>query len=437
MELARACLKRIEALEPTVQAWAHLDVGVLMAQAQALDGLRQDRREATPLWGCTVGIKDVIDTAEFPTENGTPLHAGRRPQADAWVVQALKAAGALVVGKTVTTELATYHPGKTRNPHNPAHTPGGSSSGSAAAVACGMVDAAIGTQTNGSVIRPGAYCGVAAFKPSRHALSRHGVLVQSPTFDSLGLFAREVRELVRLFDALALRTGPPMRPLAPTVTHARRTLCTPDTPDIPPAATFAWWPTPFFDRTETQARAAWTRGLQALWADTRIRRCDAAELADAWLPAERIVALHRLIMEAEIGRSFAGEYGHGRTQLSASLQGQISRGLATGDQQRQEAQDELAQITASVDASWPEELDALILPASTGGAPPGLASTGDPIFCTVGTALDLPAVQVPGLRLPGGLPLGLQLLGRRGSDRHLLGAAQGVQATLAHMATPV
>ena len=416
--LAQACLQRIQALEPTVQAWAHLDVPVLMQQAQALDRFSADERAAAPLWAWTVGIKDIIDTADFPTENGTSLHAGRRPPVDAAIVQALKSAGALVVGKTVTTELATYHPGKTRNPHNPAHTPGGSSSGSAAAVACGMVDAAIGTQTNGSVIRPGAFCGVAAFKPSRHTLPRTGVLVQSPSFDTLGLFAREVQGLVRLFEALTVS-----RPTR--AGHAEAT------------ASIAWWPTPYWSRTEPTAQTSWSQALAAFRASGLLQPDGAATAhVDRWLPAERIVNLHRLIMEAEIGRSFCSEFERGALQLSTSLQGQITRGLATSDEERQEALDALAQLRAAVDAAWPTSLTAIALPASTGGAPRGLASTGDPIFCTVGTALDLPAVQVPGLKLPDGLPLGIQLLGRRGHDRALLHQAQQVERLLQNMRGP-
>jgi Asp-tRNA(Asn)/Glu-tRNA(Gln) amidotransferase A subunit family amidase len=356
-----------------------------------------------------VGIKDIIDTADFPTENGTVLHAGRQPQTDAWIVQALRKAGALVVGKTVTTELATYHPGKTRNPHNPAHTPGGSSSGSAAAVACGMVDAAIGTQTNGSVIRPGAFCGVAAFKPSRQTLPREGVLVQSPTFDTLGLFARDVSGLITLFEALAVQA----------VTAST----------TPEHSCLAWWPTPFWPRTDEAARTVWAQALETIRADAGHRLWDGPG-PQQWLPAERVVALHRLIMEADIGRSFRNDYERGGDQLSASLQGQITRGLATSDAQRQQALDELMAVRAAVDAAWPAGLDAVLMPASLGGAPLGLDSTGDPIFCTVATALDLPAVQVPGLKLPDGLPLGLQLLGRRGGDEPVLRVAQKLHRLL-------
>ncbi|HSG95056.1 MAG TPA: amidase, partial [Afifellaceae bacterium] len=174
-ELADACLDRVEEREEAVQAWAFLDAVTVRVRAKALDDQRADGRPTGPLHGLPVGIKDIIDTKGIPTENGTVLDAGRMPGADAVVVSQLRAAGAVIMGKTVTAELAYFSPGKTRNPHDPARTPGGSSSGSAAAVAAGMVPLAIGTQTAGSVIRPAAFCGIVGFKPSRGLISRRGV----------------------------------------------------------------------------------------------------------------------------------------------------------------------------------------------------------------------------------------------------------------------
>ena len=202
LELTEACLDRIAAEEPRVHAWAYLDPELTRAQARRCDEARQLGRPQGPLHGVPVGIKDIIDTRDMPTENGTPLHAGRRPTRDAAVVERLRAAGAVILGKTVTTELAVYHPGKTRNPHDPERTPGGSSSGSAAAVAAGMVPLAVGSQTNGSVIRPASYCGVFAFKPSHGLISRFGVLAQSRPLDHIGVFARTLEDLALIADAL-------------------------------------------------------------------------------------------------------------------------------------------------------------------------------------------------------------------------------------------
>ena len=202
-DLVRDCLGQIEATEEAVKAWAYLDADQALVQAAALDELRQKGRPLGPLHGVPVGIKDIFDTADMPTEYGTPIHAGRRPEADCTAIAKLREAGAVIMGKTVTAEFAFLSPGKTTNPHNPAHTPGGSSSGSAAAVAAGHVPLAIGSQTNGSVVRPASFCGVYGLKPSRGMLSRHGVLQTSETLDQLGVFARTIEDIALITDALS------------------------------------------------------------------------------------------------------------------------------------------------------------------------------------------------------------------------------------------
>src|SRR5712671_5197887 len=202
-ELVQACLERIRAVEPAVQAWTYLDEDHALEQARAADERRRSGESAGALCGVPVGIKDIIDTADMPTENGTVLHAGRTPSKDAAVVAMLRAAGAVILGKTVTTECAYFSPGKTRNPHNPEHTPGGSSSGSAAAVGAGMVPLALGSQTAGSTIRPGSFCGVYAFKPTHGLIPRTGVLQLSRTLDHVGLFSRTLEDVALLAEAVA------------------------------------------------------------------------------------------------------------------------------------------------------------------------------------------------------------------------------------------
>jgi Asp-tRNA(Asn)/Glu-tRNA(Gln) amidotransferase A subunit family amidase len=201
-ELTRACLARIEAREPEVQAWAFLDPEHALRQARAADEWRKRGRPLGPLHGLPVGVKDIIDTADMPTENGTVLHKGRMPRHDAAAVRMLRAAGAVILGKTVTTECAYFSPGKTRNPRNIEHTPGGSSSGSAAAVAAGMVPAAIGSQTAGSVIRPASFCGVYGYKPTHGLIPRTGVLTLSRALDHVGCFSRSVEDLALLAEVL-------------------------------------------------------------------------------------------------------------------------------------------------------------------------------------------------------------------------------------------
>jgi len=201
-QLVEACLARIRAAEPEVQAWQFLDPEHALVQARARDLDRSEGRPCGALHGVPIGIKDIIDTADMPTEDGTVLHAGRTPDRDATVVATLRAAGAVILGKTVTTECAYFHPGKTRNPHNSAHTPGGSSSGSAAAVAAGMVSLALGSQTNGSVIRPAAFCGVYGFKPTHGLIPRHGILKLSRTLDHVGFFGRTLEDIALLAEQL-------------------------------------------------------------------------------------------------------------------------------------------------------------------------------------------------------------------------------------------
>ena len=202
LALVEACIARIEAREPDVGAWACFDPEFARHQARAMDGLRRSGRPIGALHGLPIALKDIIDTARMPTENGCKLDAGRVPSKDAWIVQRLKSAGAIILGKTVTTELAFMHPGKTRNPHNLGHTPGGSSSGSAAAVADGMVPLAIGTQTGGSVIRPASFCGVTGFKPTFGAIPRSGILMQSHSLDTVGVFAVDPMGAAMLADVL-------------------------------------------------------------------------------------------------------------------------------------------------------------------------------------------------------------------------------------------
>lgn len=399
-------LARIEALEPDVQAWTHLDADQALQQARAADE-RLRRGDRHPLLGLSVGLKDIIDTADMPTENGTVLHAGRRPQQDAVLVQQLRAAGAVILGKTVTTELATYAPGKTRNPHRLTHTPGGSSSGSAAAVACGMVDLAIGSQTNGSTIRPASFCGVASFKPTRMRIDRRGMLVQSPSFDTVGLFAADAQGLHTLLAALS----------AGTILRSESAADTPQ--ERSTGLRLAWWCGPL----ESQLEPGIAEKLRQQARQWHARESLSPEPFDV----ESLIALHKQIMEAEIARSFRDEYERGAPRLSASLQGQIQRGRQTSEVEWQQALERLQALQSAVD-TWMNDadVDALVMPSAPGGAPFGLDATGNPVFCTFATAMDLPALQLPVTQTDDDLPLGIQVVGRRGQDFKLLAWASGL-----------
>lgn len=410
-DYARALLARIDEVEPKVQAWVHLDPAHVLAQAEAADEARAAGESVGPLFGVPVGVKDIVDTRDLPTEDGCALHAGRRPQHDAALMQSLRAAGGLLMGKTVTTELATYAPGKTRNPHNLAHTPGGSSSGSAAAVAAGMVPLAIGTQTNGSVIRPASFCGVYGFKPSAGMIPRTGVLVQSPPLDAVGVFGRTLDDVALLAQTLAghdaqdpltsLRATPPLLAMA----------CS----DAPLPPTLAWVATPFWERMAADAQAAFDELVDML----------AGRVAPFNLPdtAADAIDWHRTVMEADIAGSFDMEYERGGEQLSASLRGQIERGRTVSAVAYRQALARVPALLNGFDNVF-EHYDALLTPATLGTAPEGLGATGDPLMCTLWTFLGMPCLSLPLLHGENGLPLGVQLVGKRGDDARLLRTAR-------------
>lgn len=416
-QVVAACLRQIEIREPEVQAWTFLDPAYAIEQARAADQRQAAGLPLGPLHGVPVGLKDVIDTADMPTENGTVLHAGRCPGVDAALVAALRQAGAVILGKTVTTELATYAPGKTRNPHNPAHTPGGSSSGSAAAVAAGMVPLAVGSQTNGSTIRPAAYCGVFGYKPSFGLIPRDGMLKQSPHLDQVGLFGRSIEDLALLAEQLSgySANDPATRP------RARPPLLRTAMEAPPLAPRLAFLRTPLWGHLEADTM----RGLARL--QERLgEHCAEAGYPDAALDVQDTL---RTVMEAEIAASFAREYATGLSHLSTSLQGQIERGgkISAFDYQRALARIPL--MNQAFDAIF-DRHDAILTPAVAGTAPTGLASTGNPEFCTPWTFCGMPALSLPLLTGDNGLPIGVQLVGRHGDDARLLRTANWLLAAL-------
>jgi Asp-tRNA(Asn)/Glu-tRNA(Gln) amidotransferase A subunit family amidase len=411
-ELVQSCLERVRALEPKVQAWTFLDEEHALAQARAADERKRSGEPFGPLNGVPVGLKDIIDTADMPTENGTVLHKGRTPRDDATVVSMLRAAGAVILGKTVTTECAYFFPGKTRNPHNPEHTPGGSSSGSAAAVAAGMVPLALGSQTNGSVIRPGAFCGAYAFKPTHGLIPRTGVLKLSRTLDHVGIFSRDLDDLALVAEQL---TGyddgdPDTRPRARVPFQA----ISREEPPIEPMLAFV--KTPYWERVTQEAKDAFAELVETLG-----DRVEEVELfpsaADAW-------GWHKTIMETEMAANFEREWQHGRDKLSAQLRSLIERGREVRAVDYQRALRGIPQVVESFDELFMERYDAILTPAAPGSAPKGLGSTGDPAFCTLWTLCGMPAVSLPLMQDSGGLPIGVQLVGRRNFDARLLRTAR-------------
>ena len=416
-QLTQACLARIRELEPQVLAWHFLDPEHALAQARARDLDRSEGRATGALHGVPVGVKDIMDTCDMPTEDGTELHAGRTPARDAAVVAMLRAAGAVIMGKTVTTECATYAPGKTRNPHHPDHTPGGSSSGSAAAVAAGMVPIALGSQTNGSVIRPAAFCGVYGFKPTHGLIPRTGILKLSRTLDQVGVFARTVEDLALAGEQLlGFDEGDPdTRPRA----RMELSRVVSSEPPLPPS--FAFVKTLRWDKSAADTREAFAELVEELGESAEEYEMPES-LADAW-------DWHRTVMEAEMAANLEIEWDKGRDKLSASLRGQLESGRRITALEHQKAVARIRLANEAFDEVF-DRCDAILTPAAPGTAP-ALETTGDPGVCTFWTYCGMPAVSLPLMKGENGLPLGVQLVGRRGDDARLLRTARWLAARVA------
>ena len=417
-ELAEAVIARVKAIEPQIGAFEWFDADFLRAQAEGADRHRASGRPIGPLHGLPVGLKDSIDTAGIPTANGTPLDAGRVPGSDAAVVTRLRGAGALVLGKTVTTELQYLEPSRTRNPANPGHTPGGSSAGSAAAVAAGMAPLSIGTQTGGSVIRPASFCGVVGYKPSFGAIPRGGVLAQAPSLDTVGVFARDVTGAALLADAL-FGTGsraPEASPQAPP--RLLDFACT--APPVVP--TLAFVELPGFDRAHDDLREGMAELVDSL--DERVWSTPLPRLFND------AAAMRGLINDVEMAHCFRHYAERGWDQLSEPMRAAIQRGRAVTAPAYLAARDMAPVLAAGLDEIL-ARADAILVPAALGPALEGLGSTGDSIFNGLFTMTGHPAITLPLLQDGDGLPMGVQLVGRRGEDGRLLRTARWLEALMA------
>ncbi len=403
-DVVRACLARIEAREPAVQAWAHLAADAALNQARELDrgALRG------PLHGLPIGVKDLFDTVDMPTGYGSPIYAGHQPGADAAVVAQCRTAGAIILGKTVTTEFATFHPGKTHNPHRAGHTPGGSSSGSAAAVADFMVPLAFGTQTAASIIRPAAFCGIVGFKPSYGSSSRAGIKSLSETLDTVGVFARSVADAA-LFAQVV--TGDARLALSPAVLLM-------DSLRIGVCRTFEW------TYADADSIAALEQGAQLL-------STAGAKVANYELPGLLASAMQLQIdiMAYEAASNLAAERLQHRALLSTALMSLLDAGLAISAAQHRANLTAAGQARMAIDQCFAEH-GVLIAPSTIGVAPAGIDRSGDPVFCRMWTLLGLPCIHLPFANGINGLPVGLQVVGRFGHDAQLLQAARAIHATL-------
>ena len=390
-EYRAACLARIAALEPEIRAFAHHDAARV---GEAIEG---------PLGGMPVGVKDVLDTADLPSEYGSPIWQGHRPRADAAAVAGAKAAGAVVMGKTVTTEFATRRPGPTANPRHAGHTPGGSSSGSAAGVAAGFFPFAFGTQTAGSIIRPAAFCGVVGYKPSFGLIARMGMKLMSESLDTIGVMARSVADCALLAGAVAGRDLCHDEIAAPRIGLCRSS-------GAPVAS------------PETLALLEQVAG----------RLSGAGAVVREFVMPQAFLALETaqpLVMNVESARSLGWELAHHRDGISEVLRERLDWGASHSETAIAEAYGTFLRLQTAFPAAL-GDLDILITPAAPGEAPEGLGWTGDPAFNLAWTALHVPCVTVPGGTGPKGLPLGVQIIGRRGQDAAVLAWADWVAQRL-------
>jgi Asp-tRNA(Asn)/Glu-tRNA(Gln) amidotransferase A subunit family amidase len=403
--LVSACLERIAAREPVVGAWHHLDQGAALAAARHCDA----SGPSGPLHGIPIAVKDLIDTVDMPTGYGSAIYQGHRPAADAACVALARAAGAIVIGKTVTTEFACFTAGKTANPRNPAHTPGGSSSGSAAAIADSMVPLAFGTQTAGSVIRPAAFCGIVGFKPSFGVIPRAGVKMLADSLDTIGTMARSVADAA--FFAGILGGRPALRDVA--------------MPAAPPR--FGFYRTPMWEEAEPSTAAALDRARAAF-------ERAGAWVADIAIPPEHrgLTAAQDAIMGFELVRGLAYERLQHGAELSPRLAQLLDHGMTVGAAAYDAALAETAAARAGLDGFF-GPCEALLVPAAPGEAPAGLGYTGNPVFNRMWTLLGVPCVTLPAMWGASGLPTGIQLVGRIGHDAQLMAAALFAERALAQV----
>jgi Asp-tRNA(Asn)/Glu-tRNA(Gln) amidotransferase A subunit family amidase len=404
--LVRACLDRIAEREPVIGAWHHLDQAAALADARRCDA----SAPKGPLHGVPIAVKDLIDTVDMPTGYGSPIYEGHRPAADAACVALARAAGAIVVGKTVTTEFACFTAGKTANPRNPAHTPGGSSSGSAAAVADRMVPLAFGTQTAGSIIRPAAFCGCVGFKPSFGLIPRAGVKALADSLDTIGTMARNVADAA--FFAGVLGGRPALRDVA--------------MPAAPPR--FGLYRTPMWDEAEPSTAAALDHARAVL-------ERAGARVADILIPpAHRgLTAAQDTVMGFELVRGLAYERLQRSAELSPRLAQLLDHGMTIGADVYDAALAETAAARSGLDGFF-GSCDALLVPAAPGEAPEGLGYTGNPVFSRMWTLIGVPCVTLPAIWGASGLPTGVQLVGRIGDDARLMAAAMFIERALAEAA---
>ena len=418
-QLVSQCLDRIEATDETIKAWVWIDREHALEQARETDRIRRAGLATGSLHGVPVGLKDIIDTADMPTQRGTDIFKDRMAHGDARLVERLREAGAVIIGKTKTTELAYLHPTDTTNPHDPSRSPAGSSSGSAAAVAARQVPLAVGTQTGGSVIRPASFCGAFGLKPTRGMISRSGVFRTSAALDQIGAFGNTLEDVALLADSLGCYDQNDPASFA----RPRPAMLAAAQAEAPIEPDFCWFDMPHHNRLDNDAREGLERVLDAL--GERVKRVPVAPQLAA------LTAVHRTIYDYEIARNVGLIQADYADQLSPEIIEAIERGRAIPEADYHEAL-EVKSLAEAFFASHFSKFDAIVAPSATGEAIPlSDGSTGDAVFCLPWTLAGLPCLSLPILTGENGLPIGVQLVGAAEKDDRLLRAARWMQSELA------
>lgn len=417
VELVQSCLDRIEETDKDVKAWVHLDAEYALKQATDLDVIRKSGKPIGALHGVPVGLKDIIDTKHGPTQYGSPIFKGRQAKADAAIVEKLIDAGAVIMGKTVTTEMAFMNPSVTRNPNNMEHTPGGSSSGSAAAVAAFHVPLAIGSQTNGSVIRPASYCGIFGLKPSSGMVSRRGMLQTSKTLDQVGVFARTLEDSALLSDVIGgydpQDAGSYARPRPQLLDGAKQ--------EVPVNPDFAYFDLPFKDDISTDVQEGIDSILEHF--EGRVERVSTPPAFSGLIGAQRHIHLY------EYCEHLKEPLTNHWDKVSDVLKPLIEEGRKISKAQYEEALD-LRKASFVFFNEFFNDYDAIIAPSALSEAPKFDVGTGNPVPCTIWTTAGLPCLSLPILVGENNLPVGLQLIGSYEGDDRLMRTASWVIKSL-------
>ena len=404
-ELVKSYIEQIKKKEKEVEAWEFFDQELVLKQAKKLDELHQSGKHGD-LHGIPVGIKDIFDTEDMPTTDGTEIHKKNPSWNDCTVVSKLKQAGAIIMGKTVTAELAYYSPGKTKNPHDTTRTPGGSSSGSAAAVASHMVPLAVGSQTNGSVIRPASYCGVVGYKPTKGLISRHLVLQISRALDQVGVFANSIEDAALISEQLIGHD----KQDPDTSLNPRPKLLAASKEKPPAEPVLAHIKLPFMNELEEDVK----EGFKEI-KDELKGKVDEIELPKGFAA---IPDWHKIIMESDMARSFSEEYKKSKNKLSDKIIEAIERGMKYTSVEYNNALAKIDVANAYFNQFF-HDYDVILTPSACGEAPKGLKSTGNPIFCTIWTYCGMPCISLPLLEGKNGLPVGVQLVSSLFDDERL------------------